>query len=529
MQDPSREKEKEPELKTSSEPAPQVVEFDEDGQLSLSKMIGNYEVLGEIGSGGMGKVYKARDKNSKAIYAIKVLKQELTKDTVALKRFQKEIEATSKLNHLNLVSVYDHGELDDGSPYFVMDLIQGLTLGEFIKKDCEIASTRAIDLFIQICEGLNEAHKQGVIHRDLKPSNILLTEGSNVEEIVKLADFGIARVANDSVNYTQTLTDTAEVIGSPKYMSPEQCAGNSLDARSDIYSLGCVMYEVLTKSPPFKGSNSIQIILKQINELPEFFADGYPKESQFYQLNLIIDKCLFKEPSDRYESMEELIADLKKVRDGEQINVFRKSNLNMLIYSVSGFLLVLLLSICFGYLSQYIAENSKTEYVVNPGPTVSSQWQVKSESQMANEMQTMAFVHFKKRSYKQALPALKYVAETHKKSGNRYYEYFAYQCIGQCYLSMKKYKEAEPWYEKAVNGMLSMYDNKLAYIDPETRSGYIYVLRQLGKDDLANKILLSMSNKNLRTLESFYRNENLPEDANRVKEQKQKRKELLSK
>ena len=141
-------------------------------------------------------------------------------------------------------------------------------------------------------------------------------------------------------------------------------------------------------------------------------------------------------------------------------------------------------------------------------------------------MQSMAFMHFKKRSYKQALPALKYVAETHKKSGRNYGEYFAYQCIGQCYLSLGQYEEALPWYEKAVNGMLSLYGNKLNRIDPETRSGYVTVLQKLGKQEQSKEVLKSLSLENLASLINFYQDENLPVEAKRVESQLVERQSL---
>ena len=509
-------------LGTSVDEEKQALTSDESSNTSLAEINDQYELIKSIGKGGMGEVFLANEKNTSKQFAIKILHSDLSEDAAALKRFEQEIETASRLNHANLVSIYDHGKTFDGSPFLVMDYIQGTTLSEWLQENNDLSTLDAINFFIQICEGLKEAHSKGVLHRDLKPSNILIQHGEGQLPVIKLADFGIARIANESVNYTQTLTETSEVVGSPKYMSPEQCLGITMDEKSDIYSLGCLMYEVLEKRPPFEGGNAIQIILKQISELPpKFKAEAKAKDPQIRELEKVIFKCLSKETGSRYESVSVLLDDLETIKSGGKFKIRFKDYARELFFTI---LLIVILAAVTAYNVNYkkarqTATTTTTTTTQSAAPAPVSAWQNKTEDEIASEMQFQAFKHFKARSYRQAIPALKYVAETYKKSGQRFNELFAYQCLGQCYLSLKEYKQAEPWYEKAVNGMKDSYGDNVQKGYAEAASGYVEVLERLGKKEEAMVWLRKIHKPDLIWLHDFYSRSGLTEDANRVQSQ----------
>ena len=229
----------------------------------------NYELLGVIGEGGMGVVYKARQIHLNRLVAIKTLRT-AGYSQQALKRFEREAKAASGLVHPNLITIRDYGVDNESQPYMIFDFIDGLTLSELIGREGQIEVDKALDVFIQLAKGLSYAHHRGVLHRDIKPSNIIIS-GDYRE--VKIVDFGIAKVL-DTVEGEQKLTQTGEIFGTPLYMSPEQSAGKMLDARSDLYSLGCVLFEALTAIPPLVGESAITTIIKHQNEVPPTLRKG---------------------------------------------------------------------------------------------------------------------------------------------------------------------------------------------------------------------------------------------------------------
>lgn len=279
----------------------------------------NYEALEVLGHGGMGAVYKVRDRVSGATFAVKLLQKGLTEDPVALKRFEQEVSSASKLTHPNLVSVYGHGKTPAGAPYLVMDFLDGYSLSDVLEKEGRLEPKRALDIFVQIAEALKHAHDKGVIHRDVKPTNVILTRTESGAEVVRIVDFGIAKVLPATSRETRDLTQTGEVFGSPHYMSPEQCLGFMLDQRSDIYSFGCLMYEVITGEPPFGGSNPIQLVVKHINESPPDFQKELKTNRQIKLLETVILKCLDKEQNERFQTVDELKRDLECIRDDRPI------------------------------------------------------------------------------------------------------------------------------------------------------------------------------------------------------------------
>jgi eukaryotic-like serine/threonine-protein kinase len=313
-----------------------------------------YELLGLISEGGMGAVYKARNRYTKAYVAIKVMKIDPAKQEKALQRFIVEAKAASSLKHPRICLVHDFGLTPSQLPYLVMDWIDGISLGKKIQRDKRLAAKDAIDLFQQITAALAHAHDNKVVHRDLKPDNIMLTRGVGGSTEVHLVDFGIAKVLiDDDADVTQSLglTSAGEVVGTPIFMSPEQAKASSrTDRRSDIYSMGCVMYFVLTGEPPFIGESVLDTMVKHLNdpppEIPSFLA--VPAD-----LKKIVFKCLEKSPDDRYQSMDELAVDLKKLTKGVTLKHSplygeRKSKRRKLIVVISfilGFLLTYLVSI----------------------------------------------------------------------------------------------------------------------------------------------------------------------------------------
>src|SRR5262245_37268358 len=229
-----------------------------------------YRIEERLGIGGMGTVYRARHLLIDRLVAIKILNQRFVEDDAARSRFQREAKAAGRLQHLNAVSVTDFGETAEGYVYIVMELLEGRTLREIVAKEAPLETARAVSIMLQTAAAVAAAHEAGVIHRDLKPANIFVTQRSDVPAVVKVLDFGIAKLATETLDDddTKNLTQVGVMIGTPRYMSPEQCNGLVLTPASDVYSLGLIFYEMLTGSVPFSGSSPIAIALKHSSDLP---------------------------------------------------------------------------------------------------------------------------------------------------------------------------------------------------------------------------------------------------------------------
>jgi serine/threonine protein kinase len=282
-----------------------------------------YEVIEEIGCGGMSRVYKAKDRKQDRMVAVKVLHPHLLSENKIRKkkpekRFQQEFKATMALAHLNIVAVIDHGETSEGLPFMVMEFIDGPSLEQIFKDHGRLKLSHFMTIFYQVCSALSHAHIRGVIHRDVKPSNIMLVKTPQNVELVKLLDFGIAKIEPQGDETSQKLTQTGDVFGSPYYMSPEQCKGGQLDARSDIYSLGCVMYQAVTGKRPFEGDNAYKTIYMHVNVKAAPFSTSRPESSIPSELEAIIMKCLEKEPHMRYQTAQALSLDLQKLARGDR-------------------------------------------------------------------------------------------------------------------------------------------------------------------------------------------------------------------
>jgi serine/threonine protein kinase len=283
--------------------------------------IADYELVSMIGKGGMGTVYRAKHKELGTEFAVKMVHSEKVADSSALEKFEQEAKAATNLTHANLVAVYGHGKTEEGTPYLVMDLVEGTSLAETIAKEGFVEPSRAVDIFIQVCDGLIHAHMKGVIHRDLKPSNIILTKDENGAEMAKVFDFGIAKMLSSDTTGggAKVKTATAQVFGTPFYMSPEQSLGLKVDERADVYSLGCVMYEVLTGRPPFKGENPVQVLMKHVNEKPASFKKKFHDLGIPEGLEIIVMSALAKMPQRRYQSVEQLRQELLRFKEGRQV------------------------------------------------------------------------------------------------------------------------------------------------------------------------------------------------------------------
>ena len=267
--------------------------------IKLGMMIGDrYEILEKIGTGGMSDVYKAKCHKLNRNVAVKVLKQEFSENANFVSKFRIEAQAAAGLMHPNIVNVYDVGE-ENGVYYIVMELVEGITLKKYIEKKARLSYKEAISIAIQVCMGIEAAHNNHIIHRDIKPQNIIISKDGKV----KVTDFGIAKAATSN-------TITSNVMGSVHYTSPEQARGGYSDEKSDIYSLGISLFEMLTGRVPFNGETTVAIAIKHIQEelpSPREFVAEIPEAAE-----AVVIKCCQKSPDRRYQSMPELIADLKQ-------------------------------------------------------------------------------------------------------------------------------------------------------------------------------------------------------------------------
>lgn len=271
---------------------------------------GQYEILSVLGRGGMSIVYRARHRLMDRQVAIKLLQGE--SDQTAIERFKQEAKAASALNHPNIIGIYDFGILDSQA-YLVMDCLEGKTLGDVLDDEVHLSMDRTVNLFRQACLGLAHAHKNGILHRDLKPGNLCLIKDENGKELLKIVDFGIAKLMNPGGKQLQ-LTQTGEIFGSPLYMSPEQCTAKPLDIRSDIYSLGCVMYECLTGRPPLRGDTAYETMTMHVSKEPDSFKTVAPNLDINPSIEAIVFRCLEKDPDDRYQSVNEILHDLPTIQ-----------------------------------------------------------------------------------------------------------------------------------------------------------------------------------------------------------------------
>jgi eukaryotic-like serine/threonine-protein kinase len=271
---------------------------------------GRYELDGVVGRGGMAEVYRARDIRLDRIVAVKTLREDLARDQTFQARFRREAQSAASLNHPSIVAVYDTGEDNTGGshiPYIVMEYVDGRTLRDLLRDDRRLLPERALEITDGVLRALDYSHRNGIVHRDIKPGNVMLTRSGQV----KVMDFGIARAVSDA---QATMTQTAQVIGTAQYLSPEQARGERVDARSDLYSTGCLLYELLTGRPPFLGDSPVAIAYQHVRENPVPPSRVDPEVPQW--ADAIVLRAMAKDPRDRYQSAAEMRQDIQRALQG---------------------------------------------------------------------------------------------------------------------------------------------------------------------------------------------------------------------
>jgi serine/threonine protein kinase len=289
------------------------VQSGKDVNLVGRTLSGRYHVQELIGSGPNGRVYRAEDTARQYGVALKVL-NETVSDEKSRERYKNGVEAASTLAHPNIVRLYSFNLTDDKKPFLVMDCVQGQNLGQLLSERGRLPEDLAIAIFVQVCDALEHAHAKGVVHRNLKPSNIILISAPGDSFMVKISDFGLAKLRGQKET-RQSLAKKGEILGNPLYMSPEQCRGQQIDERTDIYAAGCLLYECLTGNAPFGGANSFEIMSKHVNSQFPDLAGRCGDLPHAGQLSSILQRALAKNVNERYQSAGEMSHDMNLISE----------------------------------------------------------------------------------------------------------------------------------------------------------------------------------------------------------------------
>lgn len=375
-------------------PAQNVEQIEHQLGSSPDKFIGSvfdgkYEIVSLLGRGGLSVVYKANHILLKKPVALKLLSQANPGEKITA-RLQQEAMAASHLDHANVVKVHQFELLNGKIPFLVLEYVDGTSLSELIQDHGPLDYERAVGIVLQVCEALAHAHERGVVHRDLKPSNILICREASSKDFVKIVDFGMARLLwADGAEQTQ-LTQSGEVFGTPLYMSTEQCQGKEIDWRSDIYSLGCIFYEMLTGSPPFPRENVMQAVLAHIHDEVEPLPDSVAPEPLKHQLQHILTKALEKDRSKRYQLVKELAKDLESLSPDKSPQLERQRKIMtrrsvMTLASISLALVIpmLVAGLWFHHSMQSQMQQENTLRVVNKPVSEEANHDVSRESQLS--------------------------------------------------------------------------------------------------------------------------------------------------
>ncbi|MCU0694340.1 MAG: protein kinase [Polyangiaceae bacterium] len=308
--------------------------FDPAADALIGTLIdGRYHVIEALGEGGMGTVYRVQHRALQRVFAMKVLRRDLAREVDLAGRFIQEARSAATINHPNVVQITDFGTLPGGTPYFVMEMLEGQPLSRLLKTGGPLPAVRAVRLLLQAAAGIGAAHRAGVVHRDLKPENIFVLGGQGSDH-VKILDFGVAKIAGSA-----KLTRTGMVFGSPHYMSPEQASGQPVDHRADIYALGVVMYELFTGRVPFEADTFMGVLTKQMFMAPERFQERLAEAADLGALEDVTLRCLEKKPEDRYPTIDALVADVQDVvqlGSGVQLEI-RPSRISAVLRSSGDF------------------------------------------------------------------------------------------------------------------------------------------------------------------------------------------------
>lgn len=285
------------------------------------EVAGQFRIVEKIGKGGMGAVYKAEQPDMNRYVAIKILHSRYLSRSDLVSRFRREARAMSQLSHPNTARVFLYGQLDDGACYFVMEHLVGQNLAQIVRAEGAMKPRRAIRIMTQVCSALEEAHQAGIVHRDLKPENIFVTSQGGIRDFPKVLDFGLAKVTERQMRPgSMVLTQQGMVFGTPEFMSPEQAHGKTLDARSDIYSLGIILYELLTGKLPFDAKQPIEYIQLHVNAAPIPLSERRPGTHFPSGLEEVVMTALAKKSEDRYASAAEFAVALESVLQADVRN-----------------------------------------------------------------------------------------------------------------------------------------------------------------------------------------------------------------
>lgn len=459
-----------------------------DASNLLGKVIEQkYQIEQFIGRGGMSAVYRAKNLLLSHEIALKVLHPHLVSNPTTVRRFQLEARAAAALNHPNIVRLFDFGVTSDGLPFLAMEYLTGKALSDILHREGAIEPGRAVRLFLQIANALKEAHAQGVIHRDLKPSNIVITTDRDGNDLVKLVDFGIAKVVLPDEAEQSKLTQTGEVFGSPMYMSPEQCLGQKLDARTDIYSMGCLMYEALARCAPFQGENVLETINKQINQKPRDLKSIAPSTPD--GLNNVIMRCLEKKRDDRYQNIEDLICDLNLV---QQNKVVRQQMSRSARTSYWRRLIGVTVACSIVGVIGAVAAAVISTPGANLGTLLNLQLGgILDPDKDSDSLDKRAYQYYSQGKYDKAIKLLEFGVLNYREKGGQKTPYLAdnLQHIGECYMLMHQYDKALPRYEEAYKIYkgygFDRYDQ--SYIS-KCVSNMAKVLRNLGRESDASQV-----------------------------------------
>jgi len=291
-------------------------------QVAEARQFGQYRLRKRIGTGGMGEVYLAEHHLLKRPCAVKLIRPEDVADPNALERFEREVQITATLSHPNTVEIFDYGRTENGTYYYVMEYLPGMSLAELVARHGPLPPGRAVYLLRQACQALREAHAAGLIHRDVKPSNIFAARRGGMDDVAKLLDFGLVRAAAPTV--AAHLSREGQVLGTPLFMSPEQARGRDLDVRSDIYSMGAVAYYLLTGRPPFEEDDGLGVMIAHARDPvlpPSRVRAGLPDD-----LDRVVVRCLAKDPADRFPNaatLERALGECTCSEDSDQEQAIR--------------------------------------------------------------------------------------------------------------------------------------------------------------------------------------------------------------
>jgi serine/threonine-protein kinase len=281
----------------------------------IGRLVDNrFEIQSRLGAGGMGVVYRARQVGIDRVVAVKTLLKDRAQDQKVVQRFKNEARAVSRLNHPNTIRIHDFGQMDDGTLYFAMELLEGRSLDKAIKQDSPFSARRTLHVLGQMAESLAEAHSKGIVHRDLKPENVYLCHVSDDSDFVKVLDFGVAKL-READSSQGTVTQAGVIFGTPRYMAPEQCRTMAVDARADIYALGIICYEMLVGRTPFDADNALALLMKHLQDAVPPMASIRPDVDVPPDVEALIRKCLEKSPEKRFQSSAALAAEVRTLMD----------------------------------------------------------------------------------------------------------------------------------------------------------------------------------------------------------------------